>query len=71
MNERVQDFIGETWEVVMKEEWWRARHGSVDEFKLESGVTETVVKVVAEREANRRMKRRCRGQTQQAVILSV
>lgn len=57
VNERVQDFVGETWEVMMKEEWWRPRYESVDEFKLESGVPESVVKVVAEREANRRMKR--------------
>ena len=57
VNERVQDFVGETWEVLLKEEWWRARYSSVNDFKLESGVTESVVKLVAEREANKRMKR--------------
>jgi len=41
----------------MKEEWGRARYESVGEFKLESGMTESMVKVVAQREANRRTKR--------------
>ena len=43
--------------LVMKEEWWRAQYGSVDKFKMESGLAESVLQIVGEREANRRMKR--------------
>jgi hypothetical protein len=41
-EERLQEVISKVWELVMREEWWRARYGTVEGFKARCGVAESV-----------------------------
>lgn len=56
-EERSQEVVSEVWELVLREEWWRARFGSVEGFKSRCGMTESVSALMMEREKRERLKR--------------
>ena len=52
-----QEVISKVWGLVMREEWWRARYGTVEAFEARCGVAESVSGVMAELEKRERLKR--------------
>jgi predicted nuclease with TOPRIM domain len=41
-GERLQDTVTEGWELVLREEWWRAEYETVEMFKARCRMTESV-----------------------------
>ena len=57
-EERAQEVIVDVWNLVLREEWWRARYGSLDEFTKGSGIRESVSDALATRARMERAKRK-------------
>ena len=56
-EERLQDVIVDAWALVLQEEWWRASYKSLEIFKEESGVAESVAEVTQRRNRTATLKR--------------
>jgi hypothetical protein len=56
-EERSQEVVTKVWELILREEWWRARYGTVEVFKSRCGVAESVNGVIEERGKRERLKR--------------
>ena len=56
-EERSQEVVAKVWELVLREEWWRARYGTVDGFKSRCGMAESVDLVMVGREQREKLKR--------------
>src|SRR5438045_2322371 len=48
-EEKLQDIVVETWDLVVKEEWWRARYKTFSEFMKLSGVADGVADMIHRR----------------------
>ena len=57
-EERLHDVVAEAWELVVKEEWWRARYTTFEEFNAQSGLADGVAEVMRRREQTKTMKRK-------------
>ena len=57
-EERLRDVVVEAWELVVKEEWWKARYNSFKEFTSQSGVSGGVAEMIRRRERTSKRKRR-------------
>ena len=57
-NDRALDVAAEVWDLILREEWWRALYGSVKEFTEDSGFPETLATVPKRRDDCRKLKRK-------------
>ena len=57
-EERWQDVVAEVWELVVREEWWRARYRTLDDFKAQSGMEDSVREVIERRKRTATLKRK-------------
>ena len=57
-EERWQDVVAEVWELVVREEWWRARYPTLDDFKAQSGMEDSVREVIERRKRTAPLKRK-------------
>ena len=57
-EERLHDVVVEAWELVVKDEWWRARYATFEEFKALSGLADGVAEVMRRREKTKATKRK-------------
>ena len=57
-EERLQEVVSETWGLIVREEWWRVRYGSLTEFMRECGMSESVKDLVRRRMGTERLKRK-------------
>src|SRR5438046_3000560 len=56
-EERSQEVIAKVWELVLREEWWRAGYETVERFRSRCGIAESVNIVMVEREKREKLKR--------------
>src|SRR5271154_2893263 len=56
-EERLHDVVAVAWELVVKEEWWRARYGTFKEFEAQSGLADSVADVIRRRKQTKAKKR--------------
>ena len=45
-DERLQDVVVEGWQLVVKEEWWKARYETFSEFEALSGMADGVAELI-------------------------
>jgi Phytanoyl-CoA dioxygenase (PhyH) len=57
-DERLQEVVAETWKLILREEWWKARYTSVIEFMTECGMSESVKAIMEGRLQTERLKRK-------------
>ena len=55
-EERSQEVVAETWRLILQEEWWKARYGSLMEFTEECGMSESVKQLIGARMRTEKLK---------------
>ena len=58
---RLRDLTADAWELVLREEWWRARYKSLEDFTKHSGMSDSMAEVIRRRKRTATKKRRFRS----------
>ena len=56
-EERIQEVVVKAWELTVREEWWKARYGTLREFISMSGMAEGVLEIIERRKRTEGKKR--------------